>query len=137
MPTAGGGIGAVVEALIVPFGALRMWVRKHPQLLALMQIVVVKLFEMSKHVVETMGKAYRVAYIYSKTGRISTGKQSSLSGFVRDCVRAVVYCLILGAVAMVVRRVLTVFAGVGSWLIWCLGWAAWIVKAVCGLGILW
>jgi hypothetical protein len=137
MPTAGGGIGAVVEALNVPFGALRMWVRKHPQLLALMQVVMLKLFEMSKHVVETMGKAYRVAYIYSKTGRISAGKHCSLRGLVRDCVKAFVYCLILGTVAMMVGRVLAIFAGVGSWLVWCLGWAAWVVKTVLGLGILW
>ena len=137
MPTAGGGFWAIVEALTVPFSALRMWVRKHPQLLALLHMVMVRLFEMSKHVLGTMGKAYRVAYIYSKTGRISAGKQAPLSGFVRDCVKALVYCLILGAVAMMVGRVLAVFAGVGSWLIWCLSWVAWVVKTVVGLGILW
>lgn len=130
------GLGALFEALIVPFGALSMWLKKHPQLLDLMQVVVMKLLEMSKHVLDTAGKAYRVAYIYSKTGRISPEKHSSLSGLVRDCVTAVVYGLILAAVAMLVGRVLAVFAGAGSWLIWSLSWFVWLVKAV-GLGILW
>ena len=135
MPT-NASIGTIVEALVVPFGALKMWLKKHPQLLALMQLIVVKLLEMSKHVFDTAGKVYRVAYIYSKTGKISPGKSSSVGGFVRDCVKAVVYCLILGVVAMMVGRVLAVFAGVGSWLIWSLSWVVWIVKAV-GLGLLW
>ncbi|KAF7509618.1 hypothetical protein GJ744_007656 [Endocarpon pusillum] len=135
MPT-NASIGTIVEALVVPFGALKMWLKKHPQLLALMQLIVVKLLEMSKHVFDTAGKAYRVAYIYSKTGRISPGKSSSVGGFVRDCVKAVVYCLVLGAVAMLVGRVLAVFARAGSWLVWSLSWVVWIVKAV-GLGILW
>lgn len=135
MPT-NASIGTIVEAIVVPFGALKMWLKKHPQLLALMQLIVVKLVEMSKHVFETAGRAYRVAYIYSKTGRISAGKSSSVGGFVRDCVKAVVYCLVLGAVAMMVGRVLAVFARAGSWLIWTLSWVAWIIKAV-GLGILW
>jgi hypothetical protein len=130
------GIGAIFEALMVPFGALSMWVRKHPQLLGLFQIFLAKLFEMSKHVMATLGKAYRVAYVYSKTGRISAGKGNSLSGFVRDCFRAMVYALIIAAVAMIVGRVLAVVVGAGGWLIWSLGWVVWAVKGV-GLGILW
>jgi hypothetical protein len=128
-------IAGFLEALIVPFGALSMWLKKHPQLLVLMQIIVMKLLEMSKHVLDTTGKAYRVAYIYSKTGRISPSKHS-LSNFARDCVKAVVYCVMLGAVAVMMSRVLAVFAGVGSWLIWSVSWVVWIVKAV-GLWILW
>lgn len=135
MPTTA-SVGAIVEAIIVPFGALRMWVKKHPQLLSLMQVVVLKLLEMSRHVLDTIGKAYRVAYIYSKTGKISAGKHASLAGFVRDCGKAAVYCLVLGAVGMMVGRVLAVFVGVGGWLIWCLGWVGWVVK-VGGLGVLW
>lgn len=135
MPT-NASIGTIIEALIVPFGASKMWLKKHPQLLALMQMIMVKLLDMSKHVLDTTGKAYRVAYIYSKTGRFSPGKHTSLSGFVRDCVKALVYCLVLGAMAMVVGRVLAVFAGAGSWLFWALSWVVWVVKAA-GLGILW
>ena len=135
MPT-NGGLGAIVEALIVPWGALSMWLKKHPQLLALIQMAAMRLLEMGQHVFDTIGTAYRIAYIYSKTGRISPGKHTSLGGFVRDCAKAVVYCLILGAAAMTVGRVLAVFAEAGSWLIWFLSWVVWIVKAV-GLGILW
>ena len=135
MPAAA-GIGAVFEALVVPFNALRMCLKTHPQLMVLMQMMMLKLLEMSKHVLDTIGSAYRVTYIYSKTGRISPGKSSSLGKFASDCVKAVVYCLIIGAVAMMVGKMLAVLAGAGSWLIWCLSWVAWIVKAV-GLGILW
>lgn len=130
------GIGAVIEALMVPFGALRMWLKKHPQLLALMQVVVMKLVDMSKHVFDTAGKAYRIAYVYSKTGRLSAGKHNSVSGFASDCVKAVTYCLILGTVAMMVGRVLAVITGAAGWVIWVLRWVAWIFKAV-GLGVLW
>jgi hypothetical protein len=129
-------VAGVLEALTVPFGALSMWLKKHPQLLVLMQVIVMKLLEMSKHVLDTTGDAYRVAYIYSKTGKIDPGKHSSLRSFVRDCVKAAVYCVMLGAVAVMMSRVLAVFAEVGSWLIWSVGWVAWVVKAV-GLGILW
>jgi hypothetical protein len=130
------GFGAIVEAFIVPFGALRMWLKKHPQLSTMMQAFAARLLGMTKHVLETTGKTYRVAYIYSKTGKISPGKNSSLGGLARDCARAAVYCLILGAVAMMMGRVLAVVAGAGSWLIWTLSWFVWILKAV-GLGILW
>lgn len=129
-------ISAVIEALMVPFGALRMWLKKHPQLLALLQVAVLKLMEMSKHVLATTGLAYRVAYIYSKNGTISPGKHTTLSGFVKDCVKGVVYSLVLGAVFMMVGRVLAVLAGAGSWLIWSLSWVIWMVKAA-GLGMLW
>lgn len=130
------GIIAFFEALTVPFGALSMWLSKHPQWLALIQVLALKLLEMGRHVLHTMGTVYRVAYIYSKTGRISAGKKGSLGGLVRDCVKAVVFSLVLVAVAMMVGRVLAVFARAGNWLIWGLGWVVWIVKAV-GLGILW
>lgn len=129
-------IGAIMEAVIVPFGALKMWLRKNPQLPALMQLMLVKLVEMSKHVLDTTGEAYRAAYIYSKTGRIGPGKHTSASGLLGDCVKAVVYSLVLTAVAMMVARVLAMLAGAGSWLIWSLSWVAWISKAA-GLGILW
>lgn len=137
MPTVGAGLGAVVEAVLVPFSALRMWVRTHPQLLVLLHTVMVRLLEMSGHVVEMTAQAYRIAYVYSKTGRIRAGRRASLAGLVRDCVKALVYCLILGAVAMMVGRVLAVFASVGGWLIWCLRWVVWVVKTVVGLGFLW
>jgi hypothetical protein len=135
MPAAA-GIGEVIEALMVPFGALRMWLKTHPQLQDLMRMIIVKLVDMSKHVLDTAGKAYQMAYVYSKTGRISPGRHTSLGRFVADCGKAFGYCLILGAVAMMVGRALAVIAGAGSWLIWSLSWVAWIMKAA-GLGILW
>lgn len=135
MPAAA-GIGEVIEALMVPFGALRMWLKTHPQLQDLMRMIIVKLVDMSKHVLNTAGKAYQMAYVYSKTGRISPGRHTSLGRFVADCGQAIGYCLILGAVAMMVGRALAVIAGAGSWLIWSLSWVAWIMKAA-GLGILW
>lgn len=132
-----GDIAGIFEAVTVPFGATSMWLKKHPQLLVLLQVTLLKLFDMGKHVMGMMGKVYRMAHTYSKTGRVSIGKHGSLSGFAGDGVKTIVYCLILGAVAVMLGRLLAVVARTGCWLIWSLGWMVWLAKATIGLGLLW
>ena len=131
-----GGFGGFLEALLVPLAALRMCLRNHPQLLGLISLVLAKLFEMSRHVLNTITKAYGVAYIYSKTGKINVGRSSNMGAFATDCTLALVYSLILGAIGVLVGRILAVIAGAGSWLVWWFGWVGWVLKGI-GLGILW
>lgn len=128
-----GTVGDVLENLSIPFGAIEMWVTQHPQVMEFAKMLLARALEMVQCIRETGKKVYKVSYVYSKTGKV---KVTDMGVLVRDCVRSVLYLLILGTVILFLVRVLRVVMKVGGWAIWVTKWIAWLVKNL-GMGLLW
>ena len=124
------GVAAVLGAAWVPFAAFRMWLGKHPQLPVIMQVITAKILDMTRHVIEMIWKIYHTASIYAETGVFEADKGTSSIALTRDCVKAVLYCLILMISGMIIVRSVLVVATALRWLVWSLSLVTWVFRAV-------
>ncbi len=126
-------VGDLLESLMIPSGALRMHLQQHPWVWDCAGGMMERLMEMISCVTDTVKRVYKVSYVYSKTGTL---KVKDMGALVRDCVRSVVYLLILGVVIVLVCRVLGVFVRIAKGFFWMLRGIACVLKKL-GLGLLW
>ena len=133
-----GSVTALFEMCCLPFGALAMWLRQHPQVIGYGEVCLMRVAEMVKQVVKTMDKIYRLSYIYSKTGRVQPAKvvPGGPAVLVREVLTSVLYMLVLAGVGVAVVRVLGVFVGLGRGVLGLVRVLGWVLVKL-GLGLLW
>ena len=119
-------VGVVLEMLLVPLKACKMWFKNHPELQQYLLTFGRRLLDMSRCVLATTCTLYKLAYIYSKTGIMET-KSTSVPALLRDCVRSLVYLIVLLAVAAATARAF-------GWIIFISSSALWPLKKI-GLAI--
>jgi len=131
-----GTVGAILESLLIPIRAVRMWVSQHPQVVVCGLQVVGHLAEMVHITMETVRRLWKVSYVYSKTGKIVIKAQDGVGWFVLDVVRSGAYILILAAIAVLLCKIVAFVVRGMAWVLWVAKGFGWIAK-VLGMELLW
>jgi hypothetical protein len=152
----GSNFGAVLDMALVPFNASKMWLRNNPVVEESGWWMIGRGGEMLLLILETGEASWRVAYVYSKTGKLRLPSKARRGGtkegdmadsefkemtspatFMWDCARSVLYTLIflaLGVTGVRMLKSLLSVAGVAFLMVKAM---LWFGRVLLGGGILW
>lgn len=147
------GISAICEVAFVPFEASRMWLRNHPRVGSGGWSIMERAMEMLSVILGTMEACWKIAFVYSKTGKLRLPKIKRINdedgegkanmemvtpaGFMWDCTRSGIYVLIFLAMAVLAVRIIRWVLGVVRVLGMIVRAVGWVSRVLLGGGILW
>lgn len=133
--TTSAGYTALSEIVFVPLEATKMWIRTHPQILSLGRDMSLRAWEMAQVLTKTAWQLWAVVFVYSKTGKVkfNAKRGETVSGFLMDMARSLLYLLVFAAVGALMLWILSLVISVLRVGVWVVRTIVWIVRSILGV----